>query len=151
MKTYNQILEFLKVFTTRHLILQSFGHGTEKQLNSFIQNNTEAPLLYATITDIIVTGNLISYFIMFSCLDSRGKDQDNLTDIQSDTAQILIDLRSWLTYNFDINNIFSLDTEQTRFQPLVNHTNDSYSGWKTTIKISTILIESDCYIPIEEI
>jgi len=150
MKTYNQILSILSDFVQNHLILNSFGHGTASQLNSFIQNRTEVPLLYATIENIVVGGNSIDYFIKFTVIDSRGKDQDNLTDIQSDTAQLLIDLRSYLINSGPANSICTFNSETARLSPLVNVTNDWYSGWESIYKINTTLIESDCYIPISE-
>lgn len=150
MKTYNQIIDVLQDFTDRHLILRDFGYGTASQLNSFVQNNTEAPFLYATIDNIVLQGNSIAYFIKFTVIDSRGKDQDNLRDIQSDTAQLLIDLRQFLIYNYESNGLWDISTEAARLTPLVNATNDWYSGWTTIYKISTTLIESDCYLPITE-
>lgn len=147
MKTYNQILDYLAYFVAQHQILQSFGYGSEKELNTFMQNNTLAPMLYASIENIIVANNEIAYFITLTCIDSRGKDQDNLRDIQSDTAQILIDLRSWLINNFEANGIYTLNTEAVRLSPVINITNDWYSGWRTVLKASTVLIESDCYVP----
>lgn len=151
MKTLKQIEQQLQFFADNHLILQDYQMGTEIQLNSFVQNNDKLPLLYSSVQDITMNGNTVTYFLKISVLDSRSKHVEHLTDIHSDTAQILMDLRQWLIYNYQSQNTFTYSTETTRITPLVNHTNDWLSGWTGVFAISAIMVESDCLIPLANI
>lgn len=149
MRTYNQIIDTLQEFTNKHLILRSFGNGTITELNSFVQNNSEQPLLWASLQDITIQGNEVAYFFQIQCLDTRMKDRNNLRDLHSDTAQCLIDLRQYLIHNWETNSIFTFDSQIMRMTPVVNSTNDWLSGMMASFKISTVIVQSDCQIPIE--
>lgn len=149
MRTYNQIIEKLEEFSRDHLLIRSFGYGTAAMLNGFTKNNVELPMLYAQIESIEPKTNTIDYVFRFKTLDTRSKNYDNLRDLQSDTAQIMLDLRQWLVHNFDCNAVWLEHGVENRMTPLVNVTQDWLSGWEMTIRISSALVDSDCLVPIE--
>lgn len=146
-KTLNQIIDIVKAFTASYQLVKTIEFGTARQLNSYIQNEDEMPMIYMQPIGISLSNNLMTYQIRFGCYDSRGKNLDNMIDVLSDTAQILTDFRKWLIFTFEDNAVWTLSTENLTLLPVVNATNDWVSGWETTINISTALLESDCLVP----
>ena len=106
-------------------------------LNEFTKNNVQLPLLYAQIESISPAVNTINYNFSFKVLDTRSKNADNLRDLQSDTAQILTDLRQWFIHNFDTNEIWIEHGTISTMTPvsqchsrLVNRLGNQITNWK---------------------
>jgi hypothetical protein len=145
--TLNQIIEKLENFANAHVLIRSFGYGTQSMLNSFTENNSELPLLYAEVQNVSFLVNTIEYDILFTVLDSRTRTVDNLRDVLSDGVQIINDLRKYLIYGEEAN-IWSLENDTNLATPLINTNNDWLTGWSTRVTITTGLIQSTCNIPI---
>lgn len=148
MRTYNQIIKRLQQFSLDHVMIRSFGYGTAAMLNDFANNNIALPMLYAQIESIQPRANTVEYVFRFKVLDTRSKAYDNLRDLQSDTAQIMVDVRQWLMYNFEDTSMWIEDDPLGRMTPLVNTSQDWLSGWEMQVTIGTALVESDCLVPI---
>lgn len=148
-KSLNQIIDIILEFNSSYPLVKTIEFGTAKQLNSFLQNQDNMPMIYMQLISIVLGQNVITYQIKFGAYDSRGKNVNNLIDILSDTAQILTDFRKFLIFTFEENNIWTLSTESITLLPVVNVTNDWVSGCETTFNITTSLMENDCLVPKE--
>lgn len=146
-KSLIQIIDIIQRFVDNYPLINSFKFGTQKQINSFIENNDEAPFLYVVPIHIQMKKNTQIYRLEFGIYDGRSKDDDNLIDVWSDTAQILKDIRQYLIDVFEIENVWTLRDEYTSMRPIVNYTNDWVSGWKMEMDIESLLLESDCLVP----
>ena len=147
-KSLNQIINIIQRFVEAYPLINSFEFGTQSQINSFIQNNDNLPFLYVTPISINLKKNIQAYRLEFGIYNSRSKDQDNLIDVWSDTAQILKDIRQYLIDVFVVEGVWSLREDYTVMRPFVNATNDWMSGWKMELDIESLLLESDCLVPL---
>jgi hypothetical protein len=151
-KTLNQVLEVLKEFSKKHILIKSSGFGTYSMLNTFVQNNDNLPLLYFQLDSFNPSegenDNIMSYSFTVKVLDSRSKNKDNFQDLLSDTSQILIDLKQYLIYNFDNLELWLEQTDDMTATPLVNSTNDWLTGFQMNLKIYSSVISSDCLVPL---
>lgn len=147
-KSLIQIIDIIQRFVDNYPLINSFKFGTQNQINSFIENNDESPFLYVVPIHIQMRKNIQIYRLEFGIYDGRSKDKDNLIDVWSDTAQILKDIRQYLIDVFEIENVWTLRDEYTTMRPIVNYTNDWMSGWKMEMNIESLLLESDCLVPL---
>ena len=147
MKSYNQIINTLLNFASAHLQVNSAGEGFSQDLNEFLKNNNDGSFLFYELRSIQQNTNLIDYNIRVYAVDFKQKDSNNLRDVISDTAQILVDLRKYLINNWQTNSIFSTQFDSTTLLPVNNFSADYLAGFFMDIKISSALIESDCDIP----
>lgn len=150
MKTYNQILELLKNFAVSHTQVNSSDNGFSSDINNFIKNNQKGNFLFFQPLNIGVNNNTVDYIFRIYSLDFKQKDNDNLNDVLSDCAQILIDLRKYLIYNENLQNVWSVQFNRNQLTPVNNYTADFCAGWYFDITISTVLSECDGDIPFIE-
>lgn len=148
-RTLNQIIKTLEIFAYNHEQIHSFGTGFKTDLNSNLENNLNLSILFSEYRGIALNSNTQTYNFRIYSLDAKQKDNYNSRDILSDTAQILTDLRKWLIYNTEQNNIQWSLTSTNNLVPVNNFTNDWLVGWYMDINISTALIESDCDVPLD--
>lgn len=148
----------LKEIATRHKQINSFGIGDLKQLNYFLQMNTDDdldkgdnpdgkspkyPLVYVVPQTTNRDRRTITYSFNVIIADILSKDYSNEIDVWSDTLQIAEDILAQFGYGVDSNsgNYYEKYDIQTPTQiiPFSESFDDYVSGWNLQL---TIIVDS---------
>jgi hypothetical protein len=143
MRTYNQIIYYVEQFSEAHLQVKSWSTGFKPDLNEFLRNNPDSFYLYVEPLSVEYNERVGNHTFRIYCIDIKQKDNNNTKDVLSDTAQILLDFRKFIIYNFQLHKLWTLEGTSSRLLPVNNYTNDLAVGWYMDIIISTNIIECD--------
>lgn len=146
-KTYNQIIEYLRLFAKSHIDVERFEEEDEDQMSAITSMDEKFPMMFVTPIGNSFGYQMNDYSLRIYCYDRLTKDRLNNTNIRSKTNQILNDLDVWLrkesTLPFEI-------TETSNAVPFSSELMTDVSGWYIDI-----LIESPsfgvCDIPFKSI
>jgi len=96
--TYNQLIKIFHNYAESSPLIRSFYAGDPKE---FVSIDQEYPLLFVQCANISSTKNELIYDVEFLVLDRLASDNSNQNNVKSDTLQILLGLKNYLS---DQNN-----------------------------------------------
>lgn len=154
--TLNNVIKLLKQFADGHGQLNDFGFGdfadigTSRQMQhpfmwvnvapstvTYNENKTILPILALQVAIMDQTND------QANTLNENGYESNNVSEILSDTLQILLDLIGEISRNFGKYGIV-IDGDLS-YEPMIDETDDSSNGW--LLDISLKLQHSSCVIP----
>ena len=77
--SYNQINELFNQVAIAHYQIKRFGSGelSEADINKFISDNQEYPVLWMTPVSVTTNSNVLLYSLNLLVFDLVNKDKDN--------------------------------------------------------------------------
>jgi hypothetical protein len=147
MTTYNSVVAAINDLCTRHQQINTFYSG--QTWNFQPDTNTYPAMILVPLTSAVESGRVVLNFNMF-LTDILNKDRSNLTEIHSDTLQIIGDIISELKDDEDTYG-FTLDESSVSVDPFEESFDDVLAGWIANISISFKFNGSNCILPITPI
>ena len=145
------IVDDFQLLANRHKQINSFGFGDvdeftyqvdrrDKQVNPSDQA-PYYPYLYVVPANVIQDFGFMTYEFQLLVSDIMKRDMDNMTDILSDTLQIMNDVISMFRLSVteqlgDYNKYYYLDDAVTMV-PFIEQYDDLLCGYSATIRIKT--------------
>jgi hypothetical protein len=153
--TINQIIQAFREFSDNHLMLQDFGYGETSEIGTTQQMNF--PYLWVAHTPqssiqflnktMIPTLNFY-LFVLDQRNDQFGEDEngyssDNVSELMSDTFQIIQDLVHFIST--ELNQYGVQLQENINVTPVYDETQDKSFGWYIEVQLK--LKHVNCVIP----
>ena len=143
--TYNNIIQAFGDFKNAHYQLNSFFAG--QTWNFQAEMDTVYPAMVVLPQPSTIQSGVITYsFSVFIC-DILNKDRSNVTEVYSDTSQIICDLVSEMKDKEDTYG-FWLDETNVLIEPFEEAFDDVLAGWIATININVKFSGSICGLPL---
>ena len=145
--SYNQINELFNQVAIAHYQIKRFGSGelSEADINKFISDNQEYPVLWMTPVSVTTNSNVLLYSLNLLVFDLVNKDKDNEQEVLSDCLQIALDVVRILRYG---NAEFNIVTEPN-ISPFAGRYSDWVAGWSLEIELEVDIQSNNCDIPYE--
>ena len=152
--TYNQIIQELKDFATKHEQINSFGNG---DLWEVIEHNQLAdfnyPLLWVKDGATSSSNRLITWNFDVLCMGVVQKDEKDENDVKSDTSQILFDLVSYFEQKTNVSDYGSKWTmvqivKNGNMNSFTERFEDELTGWTMTVGFEIPNDYNNCDLPI---
>jgi hypothetical protein len=145
--SYNQINELFNQVAIAHYQIKRFGSGelSEADINKFISENQEYPVLWMTPVSVTTNSNVLLYSLNLLVFDLVNKDKDNEREVLSDCLQIALDVVRILRYG---NAEFNIVTEPN-ISPFAGRYSDWVAGWSLEIELEVDIQSNNCDIPYE--
>lgn len=145
--SYNQINELFNQVAIAHYQIKRFGSGelSEADINKFISENQEYPVLWMTPVSVTTNSNVLLYNLNLLVFDLVNKDKDNEREVLSDCLQIALDVVRILRYG---NAEFNIVTEPN-ISPFAGRYSDWVAGWSLEIELEVDIQSNNCDIPYE--
>lgn len=145
--SYNQINELFNQVAIAHYQIKRFGSGelSEADINKFISENQEYPVLWMTPVSVTTNSNVLLYSLNLLVFDLVNKDKDNEQEVLSDCLQIALDVVRILRYG---NAEFNIVTEPN-ISPFAGRYSDWVAGWSLEIELEVDIQSNNCDIPYE--
>lgn len=146
-QTLNQLIDHVEYFADNHNQINTFSYGELSTLSN--QSDTEViyPLLHMQVDDSVIDENFVYLTCNLICMDLVQKDDTNIKDVQSDTLQILNDLRSWLGDNYNMHKLGINVEKSANVIPFVDRFSDEVTGWNLILKVKIKNTKGICNIP----
>jgi hypothetical protein len=143
--TYNNFITLLDGFTTNHLILKRFNRGIFSDIETFISDSTEFPVLWVRLNNISYNNPIKQWDFNILIFDLLKTDKVNELDVISDSVQIAEDLIKFLSTQTQIEYQI---INTTRIEPFTERFSDFVAGVNITITLETDeQLLNDCEIP----
>ncbi len=143
--TYNNIIQAFNDFKNAHYQINSFFAG--QTWNFQAEMDTVYPAMVVLPQPSTIQNGVITYsFSVFIC-DILNKDRSNVTEVYSDTSQIICDLVSEMKDKEDRYG-FWLDETNVLIEPFEEAFDDVLAGWVATININVKFSGSTCGLPL---
>jgi len=158
------IVDDFKKLSNKHKQLNSFGFGDVDEFTYQVdsrdkQNNPDFqspyyPYFYVVPSNVIQEFNFLTYEFQLIVADIMKRDMDNMTEILSDTLQIMNDIVSMfrLSYtpeNGNYNEDYFVDEAITMI-PFIEKYDDLLCGYSATIRIKTRVSLDRCVAAFNE-
>jgi hypothetical protein len=146
----NIVADF-QLLADRHKQINSFGFGDTDEFTYQVDRRDKEvnpsdqapyyPYFYVVPSNVIQEFNFMTYEFQLIVSDIMKRDMDNMTDILSDTLQIMNDIISMfrLSYteaNGNYNEFYYVD-EAVTLIPFIERYEDLLCGYSATLKIKT--------------
>jgi hypothetical protein len=123
------------------IIFQSFGDTMSGFLNSRSDQSPYYPYLYVVPANVIQEFGFMTYEFNLIVSDIMKRDMDNMTDILSDTLQIMNDVISMfrlsVTEQLGNYNEYYYTDDPITMVPFIEEYDDLLCGYSATIRIKT--------------
>lgn len=144
-KTYNEIIQHIKLFAFEHMDIYRFVAEDEDQLSVITSKAELFPMVFVSPVNNRFDWQIDNYVLRIYCYDRVMKDRSNVINAQSRTNQILNDLNIWLRK--DPSLPFEIETA-TSIYPFSNQLMTQVTGWYMDVTLS-VPSYSYCDIPFE--
>lgn len=146
--TLNNINDLFRFFVQNHYQLKRYGFGEIYDIEDFISDSQEFPVLWANLTDVQYPNeNSKTFAFNILIFDILKNDKTNETEVWSDSMQIAEDFIRFLNHN-------STDYYQVIATPILNPFTERFSDFVggcnlvLTIQVDSNL-QNDCGIPVD--
>jgi len=145
--SYNQINELFNQIAISHYQIKRFGSGelSEADINKFISENQEYPVLWMTPVSVTTNSNVLLYNLNLLVFDLVNKDKNNEQEVLSDCLQIALDVVRILRYG---NQEFNIITDPN-ISPFAGRYSDWVAGWSLELELEVDIQSNNCDIPYE--
>ena len=145
--SYNQINDLFQAITDAHYQLKRFGSGelSEADVNVFVKESTNYPMLWLTPVNVQTANNTLNYSLNLLVVDVVDKDKNNEQQVLSDNLQIALDIVRLLRYTEDEFNI----VDEPVITPFAGRYGEWLAGWALEINLQVDFQLNDCDIPYE--
>jgi len=145
------IVDDFQLLADRHKQINSFGFGDTDEFTYQVDRRDKEvnpsdqapyyPYFYVVPSNVIQEFNFMTYEFQLIVSDIMKRDMDNMTDILSDTLQIMNDIISMfrLSYteaNGNYNEFYYVD-EAVTLIPFIERYEDLLCGYSATLRIKT--------------
>ena len=145
------IVDDFQLLADRHKQINSFGFGDTDEFTYQVDRRDKEvnlsdqapyyPYFYVVPSNVIQEFNFMTYEFQLIVSDIMKRDMDNMTDILSDTLQIMNDIISMfrLSYteaNGNYNEFYYVD-EAVTIIPFIERYEDLLCGYSATLRIKT--------------
>lgn len=141
-----QVKQLFSEIASAHAQIAEFGFGPDLQLSS--EDDSRYPLLHVVPQSTVIQQNVVTHTLTVLCVDIvRRDDSQMLSEVWSDTQQILIDVKKILSNPPSGINWFNV-TNNPSLEPVLEDRKDSFSGWAMTLQLQVDLSEGNCDLPL---
>lgn len=142
-KTYNEIIQYLELFSSEHLDIFRFVAEQEEQMSEQTTKEELFPMLFVSPITNLFDYQIDEIRLKVFCYDRLMKDRSNIINAQSRTSQILNDLNVWLREESALPFELSFSTN---VYPMNSSLMTDVAGWYMEITLS-IPSYTICEIP----
>jgi hypothetical protein len=143
--SYNQINDLFQAITDAHYQLKRFGSGelSEADVNVFVKESTNYPMLWLTPVNVQTANNTLNYSLNLLVVDVVDKDKNNEQQVLSDNLQIALDIVRLLRYTEDEFNV----VDEPVITPFAGRYGEWLAGWALEINLQVDFQLNNCDIP----
>jgi hypothetical protein len=140
----NQVKSILEKFASDHLQVNEFYLKDPLEL----LNNAETKFcaMVALFMPSTVSGNIVKLKISILFMDLVNKDLTNETEVLSDTLQIALDCRAYLSHP-DYDDLFII-ADDMQLTPFYEKGDNEVTGWQMDIQANITDLKDRCAIPV---
>ena len=139
----NNLNDYFAALSLAHKQINSYGFGPNWDIASN-DPETKYPLLWIQPQPSTIGKISIKLKFRLYMLDLVTKDEKNRVEVLSDTFQTLLDIKSYITKDFDM---WLLPSEDTNIEPLWEKFDDEADGWFMDLELNFDYINDVCNIP----
>jgi hypothetical protein len=155
MINYKQLLVDLGLIAYNHPQINSFGFGDLKQCTNDIETKQEPRYtrMYVVPDMVEFSENRINYSFNIIVMDKVEEDLSNLTDVLSDTNEIMKDIYTilYLSYTEQQGNFswYIVPDGVPQITPFTERFETILGGWTMNIKFQVPFDYNSCVVPIQ--
>lgn len=138
--TYNQIKTKFQEITDNHAQLRRFNMGPVYDIETFIGQSSDYPVLWIAPVDVTIGEQMLTYKFNILIFDLILKDKSNEIDVLSDTLRTMIDIVKELRFDIDDLEI----TGDFTATPFTEEFSDYVTGHRIEIDVVTSIEDNLC-------